>query len=223
VTHQPDTSEQAAGIGFDGEIYRKMLHLLALGYPVGYLLLPEPWGRSALIALSVTALTMDWLRARYPGVHAFIERYFGFMMRRKEREVLGKGPVFNGATWVTVSFTLLVLLFPADVAIASFALFMIGDAAAALIGRRFGTRTWLRDNATVEGSLAFLIIGGSVGWLLVSGFLPWPVLDLPWTAVLAAAAVAAFLEAAPLPVNDNLTAPLGAAVTIMGIISLWPN
>lgn len=223
MKQQPDRFQQAAGIGFGGEIYRKLLHLLALGYPAGYLLLPEPWGLIIMVVLSVTALSLDWIRSRHQGTHAFFERFFGFMMRRKEREVLGEGPVFNGATWVTVSFTLLALLFPVDVAIVSFSLFMIGDAAAALVGRAFGTRTWLRDGATIEGSLAFLINGGGLGWLLVSGLLPWPALDLPIAAVLAAAAVATVLEASPLPINDNLSAPLGAALTIVGIMSLWPS
>lgn len=215
--------QDAAELGYDGEIYRKLLHLLAMGYPLGYLLFPKPWGLAAMIALSMMALSLDWIRSRHEGSHAFFERFFGFMMRKGEREVLGSGPVFNGATWVTVSFTLLVLLFPGDVAVVSFALFMFGDAAAALVGRKIGRTHWLRDGATVEGSLAFLLIGTAVGWLLVSGLLPWPIIDLPLRAVLAAAAVAALLEAAPLPVNDNLATPLGAALVVVGIMTLWPN
>lgn len=210
-------------MGYDGEIYRKLLHLLAMGYPIGYLLIPEPWGLVTMIALSVAALSLDWIRAHHAWSHAFFERFFGFMMRRREREVLGQGPVFNGATWVTVSFTLLILLFPVDVAFVAFAVFMIGDASAALVGRRIGRTRWLRDGATVEGSLAFLIVGGAMGWILVSGILPWPTLSLPLHAVWIACAAAALLEASPLPINDNLATPLGAAIVIMGIITLWPN
>jgi len=219
VTMHPDT----AGIGYDGELYRKLLHLLALGYPVGYVVAPEPWGLNVLISLSLLALFLDWLRASSPAAHAFFERFFGFMMRRKERDVLGAKTVFNGATWVTVSFTLLVLFFPVDVALISFATFMIGDAAAALAGRRLGRTRWLGRGATLEGSLAFLIFGGAVGWLLISGDLPWPPLDIPFPVVLAATLVATLLEAAPLPLNDNLSAPLGAALTITGIMALWPS
>jgi len=200
-----------------------LLHLLALGYPVGYVVAPEPWGLNVLISLSLLALFLDWLRASSPAAHAFFERFFGFMMRKKERDVLGARTVFNGATWVTVSFTLLVLLFPVDVALISFATFMIGDAAAALAGRRLGRTRWLGRGATLEGSLAFLIFGGAVGWLLISGVLPWPPLDIPFPVVIAATLVATLLEAAPLPLNDNLSAPLGAALTITGIMALWPS
>ena len=45
----PDT----AGIGYDGELYRKLIQLLALGYPVGYVVAPEPWGLNVLISLSL--------------------------------------------------------------------------------------------------------------------------------------------------------------------------
>jgi dolichol kinase len=215
--------QDTAGIGYDGEIYRKILHLLALLYPVLYLTLPNPWGISLLVGLSLTALFLDWLRAVNVPSHAFFDRFFGFMMRAQERDVLGENVVINGATWVTVAFTLLVLLFDTDVAVVSFATFMIGDAAAALIGRSLGRRSWLRQGATVEGSLAFLIVGSSMGWVLVSGLLPWPQLSLPFPAVFAATAVAAVLEAAPIPLNDNLSGPLGAALTITCIMASWPS
>ncbi len=215
--------QEAAQLGYGGEIYRKLLHVLAVGYPAGYLLLPEPWGLLALIGLSITALSLDLIRSRHAGTHAFFERYFGFMMRRKERDVLEKDPTFNGATWVTVSATLLVLLFPTDVAVVAFVTFMAGDAAAALIGRRFGRRRWLRKSATIEGSMAFLVVSGATGWVLVSGLLPWPELAISVPAVWAACFVATILEASPLPINDNVAAPLGAALVLVGMMSIWPN
>ena len=219
----PAMHQEAAQLGYDGEIYRKMLHLVAMGYPVGFLLIPDPWGTVILIGLSLTALSLDWLRARSEAAYSFFERFFGYMMRRRERDVLGQGPVFNGATWVTVSFTLLVLLFPTDIAVVAFAVFMIGDAAAALIGRRIGRTQWLREGATVEGSLAFLLVSSAMGWLLVSGVLPWPLLTLPLHAVWIGCLASALLEASPLPVNDNLATPLGAALVIQGIMTIWPN
>lgn len=200
-----------------------MLHLLAMGFPVGYLLLPEPWGLSIMIGLSVTALSLDWLRAHHRGSHAFFERFFGFMMRTREREVLKEGPVFNGATWVAVSFTVLILVFPTDVAIISFIMFMMGDASAALVGRSIGRTPWLREGATVEGSVAFALFGALTGWLLISGVLPWPSLSAPLHAVLIACAAAAVLEASPLPFNDNLSVPVGAAIVMTGIMTLWPS
>lgn len=214
------THQDAAQLGFQGEIYRKLLHLLAMAYPVGYLLVPSPWNARIMVTLSLLALTLDVLRSRHGATHHFFEQFFGFMMRGREREVLGTGPVFNGATWVTVSFTLLALLFPIEVAIVSFALFMFGDAAAALFGRRFGRTAWMREGATREGSAAFLVMGLAASGLLVSGVLPWPILPVPFPAAAGATLAATLLEAAPLPLNDNLTAPLGAALVMTGIMTL---
>lgn len=214
------THQDAAQLEFQGEIYRKLLHLLAMAYPVGYLLVPSPWNTRTMVTLSLLALTLDVLRSRHGATHRFFEQSFGFMMRGREREVLGTGPVFNGATWVTVSFTLLALLFPIEVAIVSFALFMFGDAAAALFGRRFGRTAWMREGATLEGSAAFLVMGLAVSGLLISGILPWPVLPVPFLAAAGAVLAATLLEAAPLPLNDNLTAPLGAALVMTGIMAL---
>lgn len=218
--NDPESPGDTAQLGYLGEIYRKLLHLLAMAFPVGYVIVPDPWGLAILVVLSVTALSLDMLRARNKAAHSFFERFFGFMMRRKERDVLGQVPVFNGATWVTVSFTLLILLFPSEVAIVSFTLFMFGDAAAALLGRRFGRTPWLRRGATLEGSMAFFAISGVTGWLLVSGNLPWDASSISHSAVFGAALVATFLEAAPLPIDDNLVAPMGAAIAMAGIMGL---
>lgn len=214
------THQDAAQLGFNGEIYRKLLHLLAMAYPVGYLIVPEPWNVRIMVLLSLLALGLDVLRSRHAATHRFFEQFFGFMMRGRERDVLGQGPVFNGATWVTVSFTLLALFFPYPVATVSFALFMFGDAAAALIGRRFGRTSWLRKSATIEGSAAFLMAGFLVAGILVSGVLPGAAFDIPWIALSGAVVAAMLLEAAPLPVNDNLVAPLGAALVMTGIMTL---
>ncbi len=42
-------------------------------------------------------------------------------------------------------------------------------------------------------------------------------------AVWAACFVATILEASPLPINDNVAAPLGAALVLVGMMSIWPN
>lgn len=208
------TQSDAAQLAFGGEIYRKLLHLLAMGYPIGYLILGHGIALPVLMTLSLIAFTLDILRSRSKAVHSFFDAVFGFMMRRSERNVLGSGPVFNGATWVTVSFTLLIIFFDQDVAIASFAMFMFGDAAAALVGRRFGKTPWARTGCTIEGSAAFVVVGLAVGLLLRAFPLTSPLIDLSPGLLAMGVVVAAGLEAAPIPLNDNLSAPLGAAIAL---------
>jgi len=203
---------------YRAEVSRKILHVLALGYPVGYFVIGPSAGVPILIALSVLALFLDILRSKSADAHAFFDRVFGFMMRRNERDVLDKGVVINGATWVTVSFTLLVLFFAADIATVSFMLFMFGDAAAALVGRKWGKRYWARAGCTIEGSLAFFGVGLLVAFFLATSMFPLPLFNLNPMALVAGTLTATLLEAAPFRINDNLIAPLGAAAS-MALVS----
>ncbi len=195
--------EVSEEIPFAEELRRKALHLIALVVPAGIALLGKPI-LFGLLPLTLLALTADLLRVRAAWFRRFIERFFGAMMRRSERPPLGGPVAVNGATWVLVSATLLTLVFPAAVAASALALFMVGDAAAALVGRQWGRHRWPGGTRTVEGTLAFLGAG-----LLTTTLLP-----VPFVVGTAGTAAAAVAEALPGPLNDNLRVPLVAAAVI---------
>ena len=207
-------------LNYRGELSRKGLHLLALSYPVGYVLLERSVGLWIAVSLSLVALSLDFFRTRSKAVYRFFDVTFGFMMRGRERDVMRGHMVINGATWVAVSFTLLVVFFPEDLAIVSFALFMIGDAVAAIVGRRWGRIQWARKGCTVEGSVAFFLAGLAMAFGLASTYSSVAYYDIETLALVGGVAVACLLEAAPLPLNDNLIAPLGAALSILAITAL---
>ncbi len=212
----PDSNQ----LNYRGELARKGTHLLALSYPIGFILLGRSVGLWVVISLSLIALSLDFLRTRSNAVYRFFDFTFGFMMRARERDVLGGKMVINGATWTSVSFTLLVAIFPEDLAIVSFALFMIGDAVAAIVGRRWGRIQWARKGCTVEGSVAFFLAGLAMAFGLASASSPVAYYDIEPLALVGGVAAACLLEAAPLPVNDNLIAPLGAALSMLVITAL---
>ena len=199
-----------APLPFRAELGRKALHLLALVVPAALVALGPPWAVGLSVPLALVALGADALRARSVGFSGFVGRWFGWMMRAEERPPV-PGPVaVNGATWVLVTAALLALLFPLGLGMTAFAAFMLADAAAALVGRRFGRHPWPRTTRTVEGSAAFVGVA-LVVLLVLPAVAPVPGVR-PLVAGLAALAMAA-AEAAPLPVNDNLRAPLvGAAL-----------
>ncbi|MDA1029455.1 MAG: SEC59/DGK1/VTE5 family protein [Bacteroidetes bacterium] len=202
-------------LNYSGELYRKSLHLLSLFYPVGYVL----WGRSValwvLIPLSITAIVLDLLRAKNSAVHAIFDRYFGFMMRPEERAFNAEKPAINGASWVTASFTVLILFFSGPIAIVSFVTFMIGDAMAALVGRKIGKHPLGSGGSSWEGTLSFMLSGLLVSFLLGSALVPFAPFYFPAVSLIGAVLVAGSLEAAPLPVNDNIVAPFGAALFLL--------
>jgi len=201
----------SSSLNYSGEIYRKSLHLLALAYPLGYVLLGKTIALWILVPLSITAITLDLLRGKNEAVHGVFDTIFGFMMRPEERQFDPEKPPINGASWVTASFTVLAILFPGNIAIYSFLMFMIGDAVAALVGRKLGKHR-LSASSSVEGTLAFVVFGLLITLLFSHPSLPVSVAEYPTWSLLVAVFIAAGLEAAPLPMNDNIIAPLGACL-----------
>ena len=185
-----------------GELGRKALHLLSLALPASMLLLPYGTTLVALVALGALAIAVEVARDRSAAIHAWIDRWLGWMMRPEER-VPGSG--FCGATWVVVTAALLLAAFPAPVAAAAMAVGLVGDAAAALVGRSVGRHPWPGSRRTLEGTLGFLATG-----LVVMLFFG----SFPWSARVAAVVAAAVFEALPVPLNDNLVVPFAAAATL---------
>ena len=204
-------------LNYSGELYRKSLHLLALFYPVGYLILGRSTTLWILVPLGVTAIVLDVLRAKNEAVHSIFDRFFGFMMRPEERQFNPKRPTINGASWVTASFTVLILFFSGPIAIVSFVMFMIGDAMAAIVGRKWGKHPLGMGTSTVEGTLSFLISGLVVAHLLASPLFSFSYFDFDSVSLIGAVVVAGSLEAAPLPMNDNIVAPVGAALFLLAM------
>jgi dolichol kinase len=199
------SSTQASGdnqMPYKHELLRKAVHIPALIIPAGMLILERHQSIIILGCVTIIAVSLDLLRARHALLNRWIQTIFGLLMRPDEKAASKEGVVFNGATWALVSAFLLILIFPVHVAAFSISIFLIGDAAAALAGRRFGRIKWGRGSKTVEGSLAFLLTG-----LIVVLIIPGVKF---WTGFLACLG-ACLAEALPGPVNDNLKVPLSAA------------
>ncbi len=194
----------APALSYRAEAGRKALHLLALALPAGVWWMGAPAGRWVLGTVALVALACDVLRARWAAFERAITRPFGWMMRAEERPPV-PGPVaINGATWVVVALFLLVVAFPLAAALPAFAAFMTGDAAAALVGRRWGRHRWPGTRRTIEGSAAFLFVALAV----------LAALRVPLGPALACAATSALAEALPIPFNDNLRVPFAGALVL---------
>jgi dolichol kinase len=193
-------------LGMRGEIERKALHLLALVLPIGMLVLRRPTALLILGCLAVIAIAAEIARDRHAAAHAWIDRWFGRMMRPVERE---PGTGFCGATWVVVASALLLAAFPATIAAAGMIIGLVGDAAAAVVGRMLGHTKWPKTGKTLEGTVAFCLASLLVAALFI---------HFSWTARIAAVLVAAVAEALPIPLNDNLVVPFAAAAVLQWLI-----
>jgi len=197
--------ESGASLPYRGEIWRKVLHLLSLSIPIGLLLLGRRTALLILLPLAILFVAGEILRTRSATVRNLISKTVGFMMRREEIPPIPTPISFNGATWVLLGACTVAALFEPRIAAASLIIGLVGDAAAALIGRRFGRHRFGRRGKSIEGGIAFAV-AAFVAVLPVPG--------LPVLSVAVAVLAAAFVEGAGGPVNDNLSVPLAAGIVL---------
>ena len=208
-------TDSRSGIQIRGEIFRKIIHLLALVLPLAAWAMGGANFLPLLVPLTLIALLADWLRVRSAPLKRFIDKVFGPMMSEQECPAIGEPMSVNGATWTLISFTMLLTVFEMPIAATAFSVFMVGDAAAALIGSSCGRHHWGRSGCTIEGSVAFFVFGLITALAFAGGgLIPGTLFTLPLWAVVAATLAACIAEGSPVRINDNLFSPFIAAVVL---------
>lgn len=200
------------------EIFRKVLHFILLGSILIVTYAFETWWISVAAVVVFTALV-------YP-ILAFAERVSGYSDLLTERK---KGEIKRSLVIVFSMFSLLItlcwgILDEKYLVIASVFAWGFGDAAAALVGKKFGKnriRGRLVDgNKTLEGSMAMFIVSFIsvmvvlllLGPEITSGYFP---------VAIATAAVTAVVELYSKNGMDTITCPLSAAVIMITLLESW--
>ena len=191
----------------NSEFIRKLLHLSNLVIPFTYLFYFDSKVEALIILLPITLLAflIEYLRINSISVKNIFDKYLFSMLRNHEKS--GK---YTGATWVFISSTLSIGIFPKDIAIISLIYMSIGDTAAGLIGRKFGRIKIY--NKTLEGALAGFIVCLILGLMID--------LNLSKTLVAIGALSAAIIELMPISIDDNLIIPLFSG-TVMYVMSIF--
>lgn len=179
--------------------------MLALVVPAGIAWMQMPLALWVAIPLALIAVTGDVLRARSDAFNGFIESTVGRMIRAEERPDQAGAIQINGATWILITAALLLLVLPVSVVVPALTVFLVADAAAALVGRRVGRLHWPRSARTVEGSAAFVL----VGLALMAAFPAYS-----WGVRAVAVLLGCVAEALPGPFNDNIRVPITIAVVL---------
>lgn len=138
-------------ITYRSEVLRKGIHLMSLSIPFMYALLRREIVLYILVPITVVFVTVDIAGHRSGLVRTVLLRYFGFMMRTHELEVNRLS--LNGASYVLIAACLCIMVFPKLIAVTAFAILIVSDICAALVGRRFGKHKFL--DKSLEGTLAF--------------------------------------------------------------------
>ncbi|MCX7908229.1 MAG: dolichol kinase [Ignavibacteria bacterium] len=195
-------------VPFSVEIWRKLFHMVSLSIPVIYTFVTREFAIAVLFVITILAIFIDLMIKRDNIVKVVIYKIFGKLFRKFERQNF----VFNGATWVLISATLNVLLFPKLVTITAFYVLVISDASAALVGKKFGKTRFL--NKSLEGFLAFILSGFVVVTFVWLGFsLPIAFLLSAFAGVIFAGIVES--SSAFLRIDDNLGVPLAISVVLV--------
>jgi dolichol kinase len=198
---------------YASELVRKAIHLSSLAIPAVYYFISRESALAILIPIALLFGLSDIARLLIPTFSTFYNRYFGFLLRRHETR--RTRPRLNGATYVLLSAIICIWLFPKVIVITSFAILIISDSAAALIGRRFGRHPF--RNKSFEGTSAFFITA-----LLVVAVAPKvDYLVAEYCIGAAAALLGAFVEALSGDlIDDNLSIPISIGVTMWAMYAL---
>ena len=145
------TANDRATIDYKSEVFRKLIHLFSLSIPTIYYFITKELALSILIPLTVFSLLIDYGRYYNKTLSELVDKIFGLIMRKHEKDSKKKN--LNGATYVLLSAVIAILLFPKVFVVTAFAVLIIGDSSAALIGRKFGKTKFLLKS--LEGTLAF--------------------------------------------------------------------
>ncbi len=188
-------------IPYSQEIIRKSIHLIALSIPIIYSFIPKLTALSILIPVMLVFVLTDVLSKRKNKAQWFVRFFFGKMLRRHEIE---QEFTLNGASWVLISASIGIIIFPKILFVTGFSILILSDISACLFGRKFG-RTPLFDKS-LEGTSAFIFMA-----FLVISFIGYFNKAI-WTYFVIgyiASFIGGFVEAASrvLKIDDNITIP----------------
>ncbi|MCQ2380053.1 MAG: hypothetical protein MJ025_03920 [Victivallaceae bacterium] len=146
------------------EIKRKLVHLSSLWMVIVTLLVDSQLAR-VLLFLGILLFVLVSEHS-YSCNGRYLGRLYGVIFGRMLRARANPGQwIVSGAAPVLAAAVIVNLMFPRHVAAMSLAIMLVGDAFAALVGRRFG-RTKLVDGKSLEGTLAF-VASASVAMLVI--------------------------------------------------------
>lgn len=179
------------------ELARKAFHISSTALPLLVWVVPRPVALAVLVPGAMVALAVDVARLQLRGPRYYFLRATRTMLRHHERRGLA------GATYMAVAYAVALLLFPTSIAVAAMLFNGLGDATAALVGKRWGRHrtAW---GKSWEGFAAGLVMNLAVGLFIASLGA-----ELRLAGALLGALTAAAVEFAPLPLDDNVRVTLG--------------
>jgi dolichol kinase len=210
--HKSELLHKQATIDFKFEIVRKAIHLLSLSIPGIYYFITKQLALTILIPIALAFLSVDLARYYHRPTREWFYRWFGWLLREHESDEVTKR--LTGATNILLSGILCMLIFPKIIFVNAFAILILSDITAALVGRRFGRRRFFYKS--LEGAFGFFIAA-----LVVVSLAPKVEGQaLEYLIGIFAAAVGAVAESLSFKIDDNITVPLSIGFVMWALYAL---
>jgi dolichol kinase len=192
---QPRTSN---AIRPKGERSRKLIHVSSAVLPILAWQLPRPYALVLLGLVAGLAVVTEWARRRVRCVrYRFLIRTRRMLRPRERRAV-------SGATYMSVGYFAVLLIFPKAIAVAAMLYVCLGDAAGTMVGSRWG-KYRMSSGKSLEGAAAEFLVNVAIGLTI-------PTLGV--VAALVGGLAATTLEISEFPLDDNLRVSLGGATAL---------
>jgi dolichol kinase len=174
--------------------------------------LPATWLLPVAVVLTVMAWTLELSRRRWSQINSLLMWAFRPFAHPHEAWRI------NSATWFTTALFVLALTGRPMVVAVALVVLALGDPAAALIGRRFGT-VKLVNGRSLQGTLTFVVVGALASLALLAWRHP-EVGPGPAVAMsLVGATAGAVAELFARRVDDNLAIPTAVAAALLVVMA----
>ena len=187
-------------LSIGSELKRKSIHMSMIVIPVWYYFAPPPLGVLGLIIAMTITIIFDLLRLSDDRFRKFFLHLFKSLIRSHEEEHL------LGSTHFMIAALISVLVFDKMIAISALTFLVLGDTAAAVIGKRFGKKLFW--GKSLAGSFACFVCCLIIGYLLLAN---------EWV-ILAGAISATIVEALPVPMDDNMRVPIASGLIMQLVL-----
>ena len=208
------------------EVNRKLLHILAVGFPAFIFYGPKQLGLSkievvwVMLGVFLISLTIDLSRLYSKSFRSWFFKWFGSMMRKQEATQLTGATYIIAGSLICSCISLASQPFAAS-AFLSLTLFILGDAVAALCGKAFGKIKV--GEKTLEGAIGCFVLCLVLTCVFpqLPSFLELWDRDFSWMHIIFFPLGIALLELFPIKfgriiLNDNLYVP--AIVSLLVLI-----
>ena len=194
--------DRPKNMSIGSELKRKSIHMSMIVIPVWYYFAPSPLGVLGLIIAMTITIIFDLLRLSDDRFRKFFLHLFKSLIRSHEEEHL------LGSTHFMIAALISVLVFDKMIAISALTFLVLGDTAAAVIGKRFGKKLFW--GKSLAGSFACFVCCLIIGYLLLAN---------EWV-ILAGAISATIVEALPVPMDDNMRVPIASGLIMQLVLKI---